>query len=66
MALEMSRAEKADRMARLQSHIAEHNVYKWLADIFELFIRLREEQDGAPLATLEAPVSNTPVLYSTS
>ena len=65
MALEMSRAEKADRMARLQSHIAEHNVYKWLADIFELFIRLREEQDGAPLATLEAPTSNTPALYGT-
>jgi trehalose 6-phosphate synthase len=65
MALEMSRDEKADRMARLQSHIAEHNVYKWLADIFELFVHLREEQNGAALAALEAPASDTPALYGT-
>jgi trehalose 6-phosphate synthase len=33
-AIEMSREEKAQRMARLQMHIAEHNIYKWLADMY--------------------------------
>jgi trehalose-6-phosphate synthase len=33
-AIEMSCEEKAHRMARLQTHLAEHNIYKWLADIF--------------------------------
>lgn len=65
LALEMSSAEKADRLARLQAHIAEHNVYKWLADIFAVFGRLRdrEEHYGAPIAALAAPASSTAALY---
>jgi alpha,alpha-trehalose-phosphate synthase [UDP-forming] len=33
-AIEMAGEEKAHRMAHLQTHLAEHNIYKWLADIF--------------------------------
>jgi hypothetical protein len=50
-------------MARLQSQIAEYNVYKWLADIFTFLVNIREEQDGVAIAALEAPATNTPALY---
>jgi len=33
-AIEMAAEEKSLRMARLQAAVAEHNIYKWLADIF--------------------------------
>lgn len=48
-ALEMPAAEKTHRMARLQTHIAEHNIYKWLADIFAALARLQEEPMGRSL-----------------
>jgi trehalose 6-phosphate synthase len=54
-ALEMSPLEKAHRMARLQEHIAEHNIYKWLVDIFTALARIREENDGTALTAMAAP-----------
>ena len=54
-AIEMSREEKAHRMARLQMHIAEHNIYKWLADIFTTLEHIQGASDGAALAAVEAP-----------
>jgi trehalose 6-phosphate synthase len=62
LAITMSHDEKMERMARLQAHIAEHNVYKWLVDIFAVFTRLREEQDDAALTALEVPAAGTPAL----
>jgi trehalose-6-phosphate synthase len=41
-ALEMSPGEKAYRMARLQEYLAEHNIYKWLVDVFTTLARIRE------------------------
>jgi len=41
-ALEMPATEKAYRMARLQAYLAEHNIYKWLADIFTDLARIQE------------------------
>jgi len=41
-ALEMSPGEKAHRMARLQEYLAEHNIYKWLVDVFTTLARIRE------------------------
>jgi len=47
--LEMPAAEKTRRMARLQTHIAEHNIYKWLADIFAELARLQKEPRVRPV-----------------
>jgi len=41
-ALEMSPGEKAHRMARLQEYRVEHNIYKWLVDVFTTLDRIRE------------------------
>jgi len=49
-ALEMSPEEKAYRMARLQEYLAEHNIYKWLVDVFTMLARLREENNGPSTA----------------
>jgi trehalose 6-phosphate synthase len=46
-ALEMSPEEKAYRMARLQEYLAEHNIYKWLVDIFTTLACLREDNESA-------------------
>jgi len=64
-AIEMSAAEKAQRMARLQGHIAEHNIYKWLADIFTTLARLHEASAVPALAAVEAAGGNLPVVYDT-
>ena len=61
-ALEMSREEKAHRMARLHLHLAEHNIYKWLADIFTTLEHIQRAGDGAALAATEAPGGGTPLL----
>jgi trehalose 6-phosphate synthase/phosphatase len=61
-AIEMSREEKARRMARLQTHLAEHNIYKWLADIFTTLEHIQGASDGATLAAVEAPRGRTPML----
>jgi trehalose-6-phosphate synthase len=61
-AIDMSREEKTHRMARLQMHIAEHNIYKWLADIFTTLEHIQGASDGAALAAVEAPGGGTPVL----
>jgi trehalose-6-phosphate synthase len=61
-AIEMSREEKAHRMARLHMHLAEHNIYKWLADIFTTLEHIQGASDGAALAALEVPGGRTPRL----
>lgn len=62
-AIDMSPAEKAQRMARLQAHVAEHNIYKWLADIFTMLERIQETSHVPALAAPEAPGSHPPVVY---
>jgi trehalose-6-phosphate synthase len=62
-AIEMSRKEKAHRMARLQMHIAKHHIYKWLADIFTTIEHIQEANDSAVLAVVEAPGCGAPMLY---
>ena len=61
-AIEMSREEKAHRMARLHMHLAEHNIYKWLADIFTTLEHIQGASDSAALAAMEAPGGGTPAL----
>jgi alpha,alpha-trehalose-phosphate synthase [UDP-forming] len=65
-AIEMSAPERTQHMSRLQEHISEHNIYKWLGDIFAELDRIRGENHVAALAPLESPQSNTiPVLRRT-
>ena len=45
-------------------HLAEHNIYKWLADIFTTLEHIQGASDGATLAAVEAPSGGTPVLDS--
>jgi trehalose 6-phosphate synthase len=61
-ALEMPATEKAHRMARLQAYLAEHNIYKWLADIFTDLARIRENNrvTVTALAPVAASASRTP------
>jgi trehalose 6-phosphate synthase len=40
-AIEMPGEERSRRMARLQDDVAEHNIYKWLVDIFTEFDRIQ-------------------------
>jgi trehalose 6-phosphate synthase len=54
-AIEMSAEERTHRMARLQEHVSEHNIFKWLAAIFTELDRIREERHGAALASIESP-----------
>jgi trehalose-6-phosphate synthase len=61
-AIEMPHEEKAYRMARLHMHLAEHNIYKWLADIFTTLEHIQGASDGAALATVEVPGGRTPGL----
>src|SRR5262245_57624462 len=62
-AIEMAPEERTQRMARLQSHIAEHNVYKWLADIFTTLDRIQEDAHAEAFAAVEAPAGDPPALY---
>jgi trehalose 6-phosphate synthase len=57
-ALEMTAAEKAHHMARLQAHIAEHNIYKWLVDIFTDLMGIQKEDDATVTALV--PVTTPP------
>jgi alpha,alpha-trehalose-phosphate synthase [UDP-forming] len=61
-AIEMSREEKAHRMARLQTHLAEHNIYKWLADIFTTLEDIRGASPGAALAAVAVPTESAAAL----
>jgi trehalose-6-phosphate synthase len=61
-AIEMSREEKAHRMARLHMHQAEHNIDKWLADIFTTLEHIQGASDSAALAAVEASGGGIPVL----
>jgi alpha,alpha-trehalose-phosphate synthase [UDP-forming] len=61
-AIEMSREEKAHRMARLQTHLAEHNIYKWLADIFTTLEDIQGASHVAALAAVAAPTESAAVL----
>ena len=62
-AIEMSLEEKAHRMAWLQTHVAEHNVYKWLADIFATLGRIQGESHAPALAAVAEPGGDTPAFY---
>ena len=33
-------------MARLQEYLAEHNIYKWLVDVFTTLARIREGNES--------------------
>lgn len=59
-AIEMAQDERARRMERLQEHISEHNIYKWLIDIFAELDRVRGEPHVAALAPLELPRGGAP------
>jgi trehalose-6-phosphate synthase len=61
-AIEMSCEEKVYRMARLHMHLAEHNIYKWLADIFTTLKHIQGASDGAAMAAVEIPGGRTPGL----
>jgi len=61
-AIEMSREEKAHRMARLQTHLAEHNIYKWLADIFTTLEDIQGASHVAALAAVAAPTDSAAAL----
>jgi trehalose 6-phosphate synthase len=49
-AVDMAVPERTQRMAQLQEHIAEHNIYKWLADIFSELARIRGESQVTAMA----------------
>jgi trehalose-6-phosphate synthase len=53
----MSAEERTHRMARLQEHVSEHNIFKWLAAIFTELDRIRGERHGDALASIESPQS---------
>jgi trehalose 6-phosphate synthase len=61
-AIEMSVEERAERMARLQDHISEYNIYKWLAEIFLELDRIRGERHVTALAPLELRGGGAPTL----
>lgn len=57
-AIEMSAEERTHRMGRLQEHVSEHNIFKWVAAIFMELDRVREERHDTALASIESPQSN--------
>jgi trehalose-6-phosphate synthase len=59
-AIEMSTEERTDRMARLQEHVSEHNIFKWLASIFVELDRIREERHLAAPTASESPQRGAP------
>jgi trehalose 6-phosphate synthase/phosphatase len=63
-AIEMPTEERSRRMARLQEHISEHNIYKWLAENFIELDRIRREEHGTAFASGEAPRRDTAALPS--
>jgi trehalose 6-phosphate synthase len=62
-AIEMSREEKAHRMARLQTHVAEHNIYKWLAEILTTLEHIQGASAVTVLADVETPADSAVALY---
>jgi trehalose 6-phosphate synthase len=63
-AIEMPAEERTRRMARLQEHIAEYNIYKWLAEIFIELARIRKDSHVTAFAPGEAPGSGAAALPS--
>jgi alpha,alpha-trehalose-phosphate synthase [UDP-forming] len=61
-AIEMSGEERAWHMARLQDHVSEHNIYRWLAEIFTELDRIRGDSHVTALAPVAALGRNTPAL----
>ena len=61
-AIDMPVPERMQRMTWLQEHIAEHNIYKWLADIFSELARIRGESHGTAIAPMHASRDGAPVL----
>jgi trehalose-6-phosphate synthase len=49
-ALEMSPEEKAHHMACLQEYLAEHNIYKWLVDVFTTLVHIQEGNESTALS----------------
>jgi trehalose 6-phosphate synthase len=56
-AIEMSAEERTQRMARLQEHISEHNIFKWLTEIFSELDRIRGDRQVVALTSIESPQS---------
>jgi alpha,alpha-trehalose-phosphate synthase [UDP-forming] len=63
-AIEMSAEERTRRMTRLQEHVSEHNIYKWLAEIFIELDHIRAESRVTPLAPVEVAQRDMPALSS--
>jgi alpha,alpha-trehalose-phosphate synthase [UDP-forming] len=62
-AIAMSAEERTQRMTRLQEHISEHNIFKWLAEIFSELDHIRAERHGvalAPVASSLGPTTSLP------
>jgi trehalose 6-phosphate synthase len=58
-AIEMSAPERTQHMTQLQAHISEHNIYKWLGEIFAELDRIRGESSPTALATVASPQSSS-------
>jgi alpha,alpha-trehalose-phosphate synthase [UDP-forming] len=61
-AIDMPAEERVQRLAWLQEHVAEHNIYKWLADIFSELDRIRGESHVTSVAPLELPAGGDATL----
>jgi trehalose-6-phosphate synthase len=53
-AIEMSTEERTHRMTRLQEHVSEHNIFKWLAAIFAELDRVGDERHITALTAIES------------
>ncbi len=48
--LEMDRAERRDRMQRMRRQVADHNIYRWAANVLNAVRDIRLEESAAPEA----------------
>jgi trehalose 6-phosphate synthase len=62
-AIEMTHEERTHRMQRLQAHVSEHNIYKWLVDIFMELDRIRGDSHVSALTAVESPHESSPALH---
>jgi trehalose-6-phosphate synthase len=58
-AIEMTTEERTQRMTRLQAHVSEHNIYKWLADIFTELDHIRGERHDPAIVSVESSQGDT-------
>ena len=59
--LQMSRAERRDRMHRMRQYVLEHNVYLWAADILGDLGKLRLDSGGGPRTVQTKPSPVAPI-----